>query len=93
MAKFYGISGREEARAYLEHAVLGPRLSKCCELLMNAPQGVTAQEIFGDIDAMKLRSSLTLFAAVAPDRRVFQSCLGRYFGGERDPLTVAELGA
>ncbi len=85
-AKFYGISGAEEARAYLAHPVLGARLQECCALLLQA-KGVSAQDIFGEIDAMKLRSCLTLFEAVSPQAPIFRQCLDRYFAGERDALT------
>lgn len=89
-ARFYGISGAGEARAYLEHPVLGARLHECCVLLLKAT-GVSAQDIFGEVDAMKLRSCLTLFEAVSPQTAVFKECLDRYFAGERDPLTMALL--
>jgi uncharacterized protein (DUF1810 family) len=89
-ARFYGISGADEARAYLEHPVLGTRLLESCELLLNAPQ-VSATDIFGDIDAMKLRSCLTLFDAVSARSPVFRQCLDRYFAGQRDPLTMQLL--
>lgn len=89
-AKFYGISGPDEALAYLEHPLLGPRLFECCDLLMEATGG-TAAEVFGDVDAMKLRSCLTLFDAVASGRPIFHQCLDRYFGGERDPDTKRML--
>lgn len=85
-ARFYGIGGADEARAYLEHPVLGARLQECCALLLKA-KGVSAQEVFGEVDAMKLRSCLTLFEAVSPQTAVFQECIDRYFSGERDPLT------
>jgi uncharacterized protein (DUF1810 family) len=89
-AKHYGLSGLEEARAYLAHPVLGARLRETCQLLL-ALQGRSATEIFGAVDAMKLRSSLTLFAAVAPQDEVFAACLQRYFDGEPDPLTLEQL--
>lgn len=85
-AKFYGLSGADEARAYLEHPLLGARLHECCALLLQA-RDVSARDIFGEIDAMKLRSCLTLFEAVAPQTPIFAQCLDRYFAGERDPLT------
>ncbi|MGE4241223.1 DUF1810 domain-containing protein [Ramlibacter sp.] len=84
-AKFYGISGLDEARAYLDHPVLGPRLLECCNVLLNA-RSASAEEIFGDIDAMKLRSCLTLFEAVSSNP-IFTRCIDRFFGGEHDPLT------
>lgn len=86
-AKFYGLSGADEARAYLAHPILGPRLKACCEILLE-PHQATAVEIFGTIDAMKLRSCLTLFAAVDRDEAVFQKCLFRYFDGRGDPATL-----
>lgn len=89
-AKFYGISGTDEARAYLEHPLLGQRLLECCGILLTAG-GFTATEIFGDTDAMKLRSCLTLFEAVSPSRPVFAQCFNRYFDGDRDPLTARFL--
>ena len=89
-AKFYGISGADEARAYLAHPVLGARLQECCALLLEAT-GVSALDIFGEIDAMKLRSCLTLFEAVSRQTPVFGECLDRYFAGERDALTTELL--
>lgn len=89
-ARFYGICGAEEARAYLAHPLLGARLRECCELVLNA-DGVSAQGVFGAVDAMKLKSCLTLFGAVSPQTAVFQKCLDRYFAGERDSLTLELL--
>lgn len=89
-ARFYGLSGADEARAYLDHALLGPRLLACCGLLLQA-DGVSAHEVFGEIDAMKLKSCLTLFEAVAPEAGVFAECLARYFAGERDALTLEAI--
>lgn len=89
-AKFYGITSIEEARAYLQHPVLGPRLVQGCELLLQV-QGRSAREIFGEVDAMKLRSCLTLFEAAAPEQAVFARVLEKYFGGERDALTQVEI--
>ena len=89
-AQFYGISGSDEARAYLDHPVLGPRLLECCDLLLEGARA-TASDVFGNVDAMKLRSCLTLFDTVAPSTSVFKQCLDRYFAGERDPLTIRML--
>ena len=89
-AKFYGLRGLEEARAYMAHPVLGPRLVECCELL-TAVQSRDAVDIFGEVDAMKLRSCLTLFEAAAPEQPVFRACRLQYFGGEPDPLTAEAL--
>ena len=87
---FYGISSVDEATAYLRHPVLGPRLIECTQLV-NAIDGYSAEDIFGDIDAMKFRSSMTLFAKAAPDNQVFVDALTKYFAGEFDPLSVARL--
>jgi uncharacterized protein (DUF1810 family) len=70
--------------------LLGPRLLECCALLLKRT-GVSAREVFGDIDAMKLRSCLTLFQSVAPSTPIFRECLESYFAGEGDPLTVRML--
>jgi uncharacterized protein (DUF1810 family) len=89
-ARMFAISRLEEARAYLAHPVLGPRLRECNELLIRL-QGRSAREIFGSPDDMKFRSCLTLFAAAAPDEAVFEQALRKYFGGERDRLTIEGL--
>lgn len=89
-AQFYAISGFDEARAYLEHPVLGPRLRRSVEALMLWSGKRSAVQILDPIDAMKLRSSLTLFDRVAPDD-VFASALGSFFGGEADERTLALL--
>ena len=90
MSREYAISGLDEAQAYLAHPVLGPRLLDCARTVA-VTKGKTAEDIFGGIDAMKLRSSMTLFAAAAPDEPVFAEVLARYFGGERDEATLARL--
>jgi uncharacterized protein (DUF1810 family) len=89
-AKYYAISGLAEAKAYLSHPILGPRLMECCRLVTGV-EGCSAEEIFGYPDYMKFRSSLTLFAAAAPDPRPFQTALEKYFDGEADPATVERL--
>jgi len=89
-ARFYALSGIAEARAYLTHAVLGPRLQECTELA-NAVRGRTAREIFGAPDHLKFRSSMTLFAHTAGAESVFREALARYFDGEPDPLTLQLL--
>ena len=86
-ARAYALSGLDEARAYLAHPVLGPRLQECAELVA-AVQGRTAAEIFGYPDDLKLRSSMTLFARAADGTSVFAEVLERYFDGEPDPRTV-----
>ena len=87
----YAISSLDEARAYLAHPVLGPRLIECAGIVA-ATQGRTAEQIFGEIDAMKLRSSATLFLRAAPGEPVFARVLSQYFGGEPDPATDRILG-
>jgi diguanylate cyclase (GGDEF)-like protein len=88
----YGITGIDEARAYLAHPVLGPRLLECAAVLEQLDGGRTVSDIFRDPDDVKLRSSLTLFASVAGPGSVFDRLLARYFGGEPDDRTVAMLG-
>ena len=90
MARHYGLSGLEEAKAYVAHPVLGPRLVDCCRLLLQL-QGHDPVAIFGPVDAMKLRSCLTLFAEAAPAEVVFREGLAKYYGGDPDPLTTAAL--
>jgi uncharacterized protein (DUF1810 family) len=90
-AVHYGLASRQEALDYLQHPVLGTRLKHCMALLL-AHQGLSAQAIFGSIDAMKLKSCATLFAAIAEQEPVFQQVLGRYCNGERDSRTLALLG-
>src|SRR5579884_1712441 len=80
-SEFYGISGLAEAVAYLKHPVLGPRLIECVQAV-NAATSREAEGVFGDIDAMKFRSSMTLFAQAAPQEAVFAQALQRYFNGE-----------
>ena len=87
MAHLYGISGLGEAKAYLAHPVLSERLYELCgELLRHKDK--TALEIFGDIDEMKLKSSMTLFALTTEDYTIFDEVLGRFFGGEMDEATI-----
>jgi uncharacterized protein (DUF1810 family) len=90
MAKHYGLSGLDEARAYVAHPVLGERLRSCCAILIGLPQHDPVA-IFGTTDAMKLRSCLTLFAA-ASHEPLFRECLQAYFGGQPDAVTQAQLG-
>ncbi len=86
-AEFFGIASVQEAAAYLEHTVLGPRLIECTKLV-NAVEGCSAEDIFGDIDAIKFRSSMTLFAKATPGNQVFIDAIEKYFAGEFDPLTI-----
>jgi len=87
MSKRYAICSMGEADAYLRHPLLGPRLVECARILTKLSGPTTAAEIFGPVDAQKLRSSMTLFASATSANRVFQDVLDRYFGGERDPYT------
>ena len=106
MSREYAISSTDEARAYLAHPVLGPRLRECARIVADT-EGRTAQQVFGHVDAVKLRSSMTLFAAAddgavedsataaaAPGQSgatVFREVLGKYFGGVPDEETLARL--
>jgi uncharacterized protein (DUF1810 family) len=89
-AQHFAISSLDEAQAYLRHPVLGPRLRECVQLLA-ALDGKSADQILGGVDAMKLRSSLTLFIAAAPDEPLFRDVLAKYFGGAADQLTLDRL--
>ncbi|WP_231263440.1 DUF1810 domain-containing protein [Nocardioides alpinus] len=86
----YAIADLDEARAYAAHDVLGPRLRTCCRALLDL-EGVSAEHVLGGVDAMKLRSSMTLFALADPSEPVFDEVLDRFFGGERDERTVRLL--
>jgi len=90
-ARHYAVSGPAEARAYLAHPVLGPRLRECAAAVAALPTADPVA-VLGSVDAQKLRSSMTLFAAVAPDEPAFQEVLDRCFGGDGDPLTHELLG-
>lgn len=82
----YAISSLAQARAYLRHPVLGPRLIECAGIVARHHDR-SAQQIFGSIDARKLHSSMTLFARAAPDEAVFTQVLDQYFDGVPDPAT------
>lgn len=90
MAQRFAIASLPEARAYLDHPVLGPRLRQCTQLVLDV-QGCTALDIFGHPDDMKFRSSMTLFALAAPDDALFKTALIKYFPGGPDPDTVARV--
>lgn len=94
MSRRYGIASLEEARAYLAHPLLGPRLAECVQAI-NAHhvegRGPSAEEILGGIDAQKFRSCLTLFIAAGGEHAVFGEALRRYYGGEEDQATLAIL--
>lgn len=87
----YAISSLAEAKAYVVHPVLGPRLLDCSRAVAGHT-GLSAVRIFGGIDARKLQSSMTLFLRAAPDQPVFQEVLDRYFDGNPDPATDRLLG-
>jgi uncharacterized protein (DUF1810 family) len=89
-ARFYGLADRAAAAAFLAHPVLGPRLRRAVDLLL-AHRDMTAVAILGPVDALKLRSSLTLFAAAAPDEPRFRAALDAFFDGAPCPLTRARL--
>ena len=81
----------EEAAVYLHHPLLGPRLIEYTELV-NAVRGKSAEQIFGEIDAMKFRSCMTLFAEAGPENPVFTQALDKYYAAEADELTLSLLG-
>ena len=89
-AQRYGIGSLDEARAYLAHPVLGPRLVECTGLV-NRVEGRSVHQIFGSPDDLKFRSSMTLFAAADPDAPAFREALDKYFGGALDGSTVERL--
>ena len=90
MSRFYAIESLGEARAYLAHPVLGPRLLDCAAALLSVT-GRTAEGILGGIDAVKVRSSMALFHRAAPDESLFGQVLDRLYGGAEDELTIARL--
>ena len=90
MARTYAIKTLAEAQAYVSHPVLGPRLIECTRVLA-ALSGRTAHDVVGATDAMKLRSSMTLFARAAPDNPLFEEVLDHYYGGVGDAATEALL--
>jgi uncharacterized protein (DUF1810 family) len=86
MSRYYAIASLEEARGYLAHPVLGPRLRECAGIVA-ATTGRTAEQVFGPVDATKVRSCMTLFHRAAPDEAVFREVLDRFYGGMPDPVT------
>jgi uncharacterized protein (DUF1810 family) len=90
IAKHFGIGSREEALAYLSHPLLGSRLKQCVNLLLSQ-RNSDPNEIFGSPDDLKLRSCLTLFAAVQPGEPVFQTALDRFYAGKPDQTTLGLL--
>lgn len=93
-AEHFGIASLQEARNYLAHPVLGPRLRECAGLLRDYPRARLIAQILGPVDALKLRSSMTLFAQACsehPDRELFEVVLDRYYDGESDQRTLSLL--
>jgi uncharacterized protein (DUF1810 family) len=86
----YAINSLAEAEAYIAHPVLGPRLLECARILTQLT-GKSAQQVFGGVDAQKLKSSMTLFSRAAPDQPLFEDVLTRYFDGRQDPATLERL--
>lgn len=86
---YYGLSGTDEAQAYLNHPVLNARLREVCEVILGLETS-DAQSVFGGIDSQKLRSSMTLFDAVSPND-IFAAVLDKYYGGKKDHRTIASL--
>jgi uncharacterized protein (DUF1810 family) len=89
-ARHYALSSLDEAAAYLAHPVLGPRLVQCATALVELA-GTDPERVLGPVDALKLRSSMTLFAQAAPEQEVFASVLEQYFDGDPDPATLERL--
>ncbi|MCQ4260330.1 DUF1810 domain-containing protein [Stutzerimonas stutzeri] len=90
MAQRYGIKSIDEAAAYLQHPLLGPRLEECAAALLQH-KGRSAQQILGSPDDMKLRSSMTLFSAAAPETIVYRQIIDHFYDGHVDPATLARL--
>ena len=90
-AAAYAVADLDEASAYLRHEVLGPRLLTCCRALLDL-EDVSAEHVLGSVDAMKLRSSMTLFAHADPSEPVFREVLERFYDGDEDERTVQLLG-
>ena len=91
-AQFYAIASRDEAAAYLRHPILGGRLHESLKILQTLEE-TRADHIFGELDAMKFRSSLTLFAEADPADPIIEAALDRWFGGRKDEKTLQLLGA
>ena len=91
-AQRYALADRAEARAYLDHPVLGPRLREATAAVAALPDA-DPEQVLGPVDALKLRSSMTLFALAAPEEELFDRVLQQWWAGEPDRLTVRLLGA
>ena len=90
-AQFYAIRGREEAEAYARHPLLGARLLECTEAMLRWAGRRSAERILGPVDALKFRSSMTLFETCAPDPAPYSEALEAFYGGERDGATLERL--
>lgn len=90
MAQKFGIASLDEASEYLLHPVLGPRLLQCTGLV-NLHTGKRAEDIFGEIDALKFCSSMTLFAVASSEHSVFETAINAFCGGRFDPMTLSRL--
>lgn len=90
MSRRFGIASKAEAGSYLRHGILGPRLRECTKLMLASPHD-DISAILGSPDDMKFRSSMTLFATVAPGESIFEAALEKFYGGEPDPLTISLL--
>jgi uncharacterized protein (DUF1810 family) len=91
VATRFGIADLQEARDYVAHPILGDRLRECIRTI-HSHTGTTANQILGDIDAMKFRSCLTLFALAAPEEPLFRAALDHFYAGHADPMTLSALG-
>ena len=90
-AQFYALADRAEARAYLEHPILGERLRTCTRTILRHAKAQSAHEILGSPDDLKFRSCMTLFSAVAPDEALWLNALDAFFAGKADPSTLELL--
>ena len=90
MAVRYAITSKDEAAAYFNHPILGPRLRECTQLVTQI-ENRSIDQIFGSPDNLKFRSSITLFAQATPDNQVFLDALQKYFDGKFDPATINQL--
>jgi uncharacterized protein (DUF1810 family) len=93
MSQAYAIRSLDEARAYLAHPTLGPRLRESCEALLANDPARSAEQILGTIDAVKVRSSMTLFTTADPSEHLFSGVLERFYAGDPDPATTRLLGS
>lgn len=89
-AQFYSIKNKEEAKAYLKDPILGNRLKECCQAILEV-EGKSATEILGFLDALKLKSSMTLFDSISDDNSTFRQVLQKYYNGEVDDKTLKLL--